>query len=506
MRNSRESLARSTVLTTAMRPHLPRLTAFIAAITTIAATAAGCGGAPFFNSTASYDYLHGNYLQAAEEYDQRLRTEPSDTTRADRDDARRAALRVMLAAVTTQRDDGNHDVSLKLLGQFLAYRATWGTPLEPATAAALPAEITAAGEYIKQAVLERLADRGLASADAIARSYDAVLSQPELATWRNDLHARLVERGKFLCPIYFSELPGDKPFIRWAVTTYCKRWGAADQAVPPLPNLHANLVVDGLLAGEHDDELARLRAALAAAFRASAWFSPTATDELHATLDGRLALSSQTKVVAHSKDWTEAFTYPTTETVTVATQEPYAETRTRAVTRDGVTEERSRTVTRYRTVEHPETRDTTGVASRTNTLNYQESELTGEYVASIHLRLGPELGGITVTLDDHDVQHGLERDVNAPWAYVTPSHIPLMTLAQFATQEEARLTAKLQRALDDQYARQFCRPRSTDAEDAARCAYLDPSRLDSFAHWALAKIFGKDEPEVAKLFLRPTRP
>jgi len=493
-----------TALTTGTR-RLPRLTAFIAAITSIVGCG-GCGGAPFFNSTASYDYMHGDYLQAAEEYDQQFRTNHSDAARDDRDGARRAALRVMLAAVTAQRKDGNDDVSIKLLGQFLAYRATWGTPLEPATADALPAEITAAGAYIKQAVSDRLADRGLASADALARSYDAVLLRPEFATWRNDLHARLVERGKFLCPIYFSELPGNKPFILSAVTTYCKRWGAADQVVPPLPNVHANLVVDGQLAGEHDDELARLRAALAAAFRASAWFSPTATDELHATLDGRLTMTSQTKVVPHSKDWTQAYTYPTTETVTVATQEPYAETRTRAVTRDGVTEERSRTVTKYRTVEHEETRDATGVASRTNTLNYQESELTGEYTATIHLQLGPELGGITVALDDHDVQHGLERDTDAPWAYVTPSHIPLMTLSQFATQEEARLTAKLQRALDEQYAKQFCRANSIDPEDAARCAYLDPSRLDKSAHWALAKIFGKDEPEVAKLFVRPTRP
>jgi hypothetical protein len=296
---------------------------------------------------------------------------------------------------------------------------------------------------------------------------------------------------------------------------------------PPLPDLRTNLVVDGTVDGETGDDLVRLRATLAAAFRASAWFAPNPTADAHATIAGRSAMTSQTQVVARSAPWYDSYSYPVDETVPVATQEPYQETVTRSVNHDGAVEERSRTVTKYRTVEHLETQQVMLNAVRTNLFNYQESGLTGNYAGTINLRLGAELGGITVSLDDHDVQHGLDRNASSQEAHIQPEHRPLMTLPQFATQEEARLATKLRRALDEQYAKQFCinsfaalswkayneleqhshlAPSPLKQEYAARCAYLDPARLSSDTHRALAEIFGKDEPEAVKLLLRPNRP
>lgn len=487
-------------------------------------TAAGCGSAIY--ATAETELELGHYLRAAELYDQQLGDHPDDAAKAARDKARRAALRDILTEVTAQRTTGDRAAAIKQLGQFFVLREAWGTTPEPATTAALPAEVTAVGEYIEAAILDRMRTVGLASADALARTFDPLLRQRELAPWRDDLRARLSERGKSMCQNYSSEVTTLTPFLRWAVAAYCMRWGYNDVVVPPLPDLRANLVVDGAVDGETGDDLTRLRATLAAAFRASAWFAPDTTADVHATIAGRIAVTSQTQVVARSAPWYDSYSYPVDETVPVATQEPYQETVTRSVNRDGAVEEHSRTVTKYRTVEHLETQQVMLNAVRTNLFNYQESELTGNYVGTINLRLGAELGGITVSLDDRDVRHGLERNASSQEANVHPEHRPLMTLPQFATQEEARLAEKLRRALDEQYAKQFCidpsalswkayqeleqrshlAPSPLKQEYAARCAYLDPARLSSDAHRALAEIFGKDEPEAVKLLKRPNRP
>jgi len=198
---------------------------------------AGCGSARYATATAQDEFKAGHYLRAAELYDQQLGDHPDDAAKAMLDKARRAARRDLVAEATAQRTAGERAAATQQLGQFFLLRETRGTTPEPATTAALPAEITAAGEYIEAAVLDRMRTVGLATADALARTFDPLLRQRELAPWRDDLHARLSERAKAKCQSYDSEVTTSEPFLRWAVATYCKRWGATDVVVPPLPDL-----------------------------------------------------------------------------------------------------------------------------------------------------------------------------------------------------------------------------------------------------------------------------
>jgi hypothetical protein len=69
-----------------------------------------------------------------------------------------------------------------------------------------------------------------------------------------------------------------------------------------------------------------------------------------------------------------------------------------------------------------------------------------------------------------------------------------MTTGGFAAHEQTRLRAELTRALDDRYAKLYCRATDYTREETAACAYLDTKRAPAPARAVLRASFGGDEP------------
>lgn len=276
---------------------------------------------------------------------------------------------------------------------FLTQRARWAVTVDPATARTVAAEVEAAGAYLVDHVTAYAHAHGAMSAEVFAHDYDALLAHGEIARWRTELHTRLTAAGQASCEALATR--ATSPYLTWAVADYCAHWGDHHVAVPPLPDLHTKLVIDGSAIGESDQEFASLRGALETVFRTSVWYAPNATTDTHATLGGGIATERRPNLVTRTQEWSEQIPYTAYETVNIAYREPYEDTETYTVKNpDSNSEEtRTRTVIRYRVGYRPVSNEVTRYREEPHIFTYQVNDTTVYYAGTLGLQLGPELGG-----------------------------------------------------------------------------------------------------------------
>jgi hypothetical protein len=316
------------------------------------------------------------------------------------------------------------------------------------------------------------------------------------------------------------------PYWSWLVDHYCAHWGVRLEERPAPPDLRAGLVVAGTVDGETDQEVARLRAALAAGFEDSVWFDARASGTARAALGGRIAVTFGAHPITLKKNWTEQVPYNewvTTsepfqeaydETETYTEQVPYIEYRTVSQPCGDTTctesvpetcyrsETRTRVVTRYRTAYRDTTRLETRWRDEPRVFEYQATQRPGHYVAAVRVHIDGGVPEVLATATDDTTSSGIEHDVTFAPAGVHPEHADLVGRDLYIRTEEDVLRTRFVRALDDSFRRVHCSASSYTLEEAAACAYLDPRGAPPAVRAALREELGDEEPLVVQLLAR----
>lgn len=471
-------------------------------------------------------YSHGRYLEAAELYDGLVKKDPKDKgALARRTEARIGALRQQLAVVTQARVGGHPELAAVRLEQLLAQRDAWGATIDAADAKGLTVEVVAAGSTLEAAVAAITKSVGPLAAEQLAQSSAPLLAHADLASWRNQISENLRAAGTATCASLATR--ATTPYWGWIVAGYCKHWGAPTKAPPRRANLYVQLVVEGDVGGASEGESARMRAALAAAFKTSVWFAPDGTGELHASLDGKVAASFDAHTVSRTSNWTEQVPYTEYEDVQESYQEPYNDTESyteqvphteyksesrpcgSSTCTDSVpvtvysSESRTRTVTKYRTAYRTVSKPVTKYRDEPRSFTYEALERAGHYTSQLRVQLERSAPEITTKVDANFTDRGFDHDVINNAAGVSPQRANLMSLEDFIAREEGRLRDAFRQQLETRYAALYCSSSQYSLEKAAACLYLDPRTAPAPVHAALRAVFGEDEPHLESVLGRP---
>ena len=467
---------------------------------------------------------NGNYVDAAAMYDQLATANPNDAAAlAKRQQARGSALRVELVAVQTARGAGNDRDAFGKLGLLLAQRDAWGGEMPAVLGPALALEISAASAKIGGEVSAKTTSEGPLAGEATEAGYAKLLARRDFASAREMFATQLAQAGSASCARL--EAAATTPYVSWLAAKYCEHWGIA-RTLPQLPDHRTALAVEGAVTGATPDESSQMRDALAAAFRKSAWFAPSAPSVAHATLDGRLAVAYSSRDVTLTATWTESVPYTAYEDSQESYEEPYEDTetysesvpsteyRTETVPCGDSTctnsvpetvyhdETRTRTVTKYRTAWRTVTNAVTRYRDEDHAQDYQALERDATYSASLRVRTDAGLPAVIATQAENTSESGYDHDVTIGPAGVSPSRAHLTTQDAFAARELSGLVDRVVAQLDTAYATRFCSSTEYTLESAAECAYLGPSHLPAPAHAALRTALGGDEPYLAAVVMR----
>lgn len=480
--------------------------------------AAGCTS---LRGRADDAYEHGNFRQAADLYDQVLTKNPNDAgVRARRDAARTAVLREILVDIDAKRRGAHIETALARLGELLAQRDTWGGAIDPSLARPVAEEVVWAGAYIESNVADRARSDGPLAAENLAGTFERLLERRDFASRRAHIRAGITATGQTACKRLAPS--ATTPYWSWVVDRYCRHFGPSPIQVPSLPDLYDQLVVEGTVVGQSGSQIENLHEALSAAFHDSVWFEQGQATA-HAAIDGSVSTSFSQRPVTLTADWTESVPYTAYETTSVAYQEPYEDTEyyTESVPRTEYRtetrpcgsstctesvpttiyhdEQRTRTVTKYRTAYRDETNPVTRYRDEPRTFTYDGLERSGEYSAALRLHL--ESPPMTTTLNTHFTRSGIDHDASFSAAGVSPQRADLMTHAEFAARENQIMVDELRKDLNESFRKSFCTEGSYTLESAARCAYL-AEPLPQAARVAIHPLLGGDEPYIGVVLKR----
>jgi hypothetical protein len=310
------------------------------------------------------------------------------------------------------------------------------------------------------------------------------------------------------------------------VSRYCVHFGATAIAAPVLPHWRAGMSISGEIGGASQAESARMRNALAGAFLESVWYSVDGAPAVTAALSGSIASSFASKPVTRYARYTVEVPYTDYESTEESYQEPYDETeyysedvpsteyRTETVPCGDTTctnqvpetvyhsETKSRTVTKYRTAWRTVTVPVTKYSTESRTFEYAAIERSGHYTSQLRVVFDPEMDGIVAGVDQDTIETGLDHDAELSAAGVSPQRANLTTAPAFVFAEQQRLASELRARLDALYARRYCRAAMFSLEEAARCAYLDPSSAPAAARGMIRVQLGEDESLLSVVLAR----
>lgn len=480
--------------------------------------AAGCTS---LRGRADDAYEHGKYRQAAELYDQVLAKDPDDAgARARRDAARTAVLREILVDVDAKRRAAHVEIALARLAELLGQRDAWGGAIDPSLAQPLAEEVVWAGAHVASNVADRARSAGPLAAEHLAGTFDRLLEHRDFASRRAEIQAGIAASGQAACARLAPS--ATTPYWSWVVNRYCRHFGPSPIQVPALPNLYGELSVEGTIAGQAESQVEHLHEAIAAAFQNSVWFAPGAP-ATRALIDGSISTSFRHHPVTLTADWTESVPYTAYETTSVAYQEPYDDTeyytesvptteyRTETHSCGSTTctetvpttvyhdEQRTRTVTKYRTAYRDETNPVTRYRDEPRTFTYEGIERVGQYSSALRVRL--DAPAVTTAISSNFTRDGIDHDASFSAAGVSPQRANLQSQTEFAATENRSLVSQLQIDLNEQYANLYCAAGSYTLEGAATCAYLGAA-LPPAARIAIAPLLGGDEPYLGAVLKR----
>jgi hypothetical protein len=461
-------------------------------------------------------YAKGNYLDAAELYDELARDDPKDTAAiAARDRARQAAIRVDVEESASLRASHHDDDAAEATVRALGLVHGWHVTPEAKVAGELATSVAAAAQHVRDGVLAATPLRG----EALVGRWSSLLANPELAEANADVRAIVLAKGRARC----DELSVEGPWARWMVARYCGHFGL-ERERPPLPELRRGLVAEGALAGATRAENAALASDLANAFTRTVWFDAAATGgPIHATLSGRFAATIGSRRVTLTKNWTESVPYtdwedveesyqePYTDTEFVTKQVPYTEYRTRTYPCGDTTctetvpetcyrtETETQMVTKYRTAYRTVRQAVTKYRDVPQIFHYDADEWTGSYDATI--RVSSSDPAFVATENDALERHGYEHDVTFEPAGVAPERSGVLSRAQFFVDERNAALRQVVATLNGRWKELHCATFDT-LDGAASCAYLDAKGAPAAAHARIAQTFGDEEPLLAPLLVR----
>ena len=416
-----------------------------------------------------------------------------------------AALRQLQFRGLDARARGDDEETGADLLDLLVHRNAWGVALDPRMDAPLAQEVAAESTYLATRIARTAHDAGPLAAEARARANRGLLALGEFTQTHARVNATLEAAGQARC----AQLPDDSPYLAWIHANYCTHFGTKT-AWQPAPNLKSGLELDGDVGGASGDaflDVVRL------GFAKSVWYAPGATGTTPALVDGSIATRFSSGQVTLTKHYTVQIPYTDYETQSESYQEPYDDTESYSeqvpqttTNPDGTTsttyntEWRTRTVTRYRTAYRDVQVAVTKYRDEAREYNYNAIERDGSYKSTLSVAFA-DLNVTVNTGRNFDLQ-GYDHDETFAPAGLEPERANLPSSAAFEDQERASLGAQVAHTLDSKYEALFCANATYTAEQAAACAYLDPTRVPDGARAALRGVFGGDEPYLATLLVR----
>ena len=504
---------------------------------------ASCGAS--LSERAGEAMKRGDYRKAAELYDELVAKNPKDQVALQkRTEARHGVLRQIFQANQVARSKNDRALAIRHLGNLLQQRDDWAMEIEPRFANALAAEVGMAGNDIAIDVDHKTNTVGPLASEHLLVSHAELLGHRDFGGRGDAIYMKVRDVGRGACSTHAADVtrPGTTatPYWRWLVDRYCAHWGERDRVgAVELPNLHSGFYVVGEVDGQTAGETDALESALTQAFRASAWYSPTAPNAVHTKLTGRVAIGFTQRSLTQHTTYDEEVPYTDYETRQESYQEPYDDTEsyteqvpyTETESRPEVCEEcsptgtcqrqtcaktetvtkyrteyKTRTVTRYRTAWRTVTEPVTKYRTVTHPYSYDATEVTGSYATQLAVRVvepaTPEVVGVVASTAHAQTLSGIDHDVTFAPAGVYPSRANLPSREAVLAQQRRALQERLVAVLDERYARLYCTRATYDREAAAACAYLDHAKAPAAVHATLRSVFGADEPFLGPVFSR----
>ena len=437
---------------------------------------------------------------------------------AARAQARDGAIRKHLEAAGRARIAGQPDAALAELDVALTREATWRPTLSNATQILLVGELQVAEATLRSGIDQTLA----AGAPLVARAQLGaipVLKQDRLRLLALSLAAEIRQAGQDKCRRL--EPTGEQPYWRDAVRRYCAEWEVTLAADAP-PGLVRAVEVTGAVDGASGAEVDRFRSAVGEGVQRTGFWAAAAPDVGQATLTGAVTIAFTERPVTLEQSWTEQVPYTAYEDYQVAYQEPYTDSETywedvpyddtepysyacgESVCTDSRTvtkyrsEQKVRDVTRYRTAYRTETRPVTQYQDVPRVFEYQATEYTGTYQATLSVTVA----GIAVQVTRDQTRTGIQHDVTFAPAGVFPTAHGLPQPPAVMEDLASELAAEVARVLGARYTELHCTLPSYDLETASECAHGGAAAAPAAVHAAWRQALGDDEPAFAEVYDR----
>jgi hypothetical protein len=476
-------------------------------------------------SRADDAFTRGDYLAAAQLYDEVVQEHPRDEEARGRLAVARArALDAMLADAEARIRAKDVDGALDATATLLTTRAQWDLPSSD--------RIAAVAAWARGAIRDevvRARDRaGVFAAERRMRARGALLKTRELAEAASEVTGIVADAGGKNCAALKTHLAPPTPYLTELVAAYCRHFGAPEPAAMPLPDLVASFEIGGAVEGLSPGQRERLAAAANRWLADSVWYAAEPPRVGHLQLSGTIRSTFGAAEVTRSVPWVEQVPYVTQESYQEPYQESYLDTeyytesepysdtesypatcgfgsssyscsQTRTVTKYR-TVQKSRLVTKYRTRYRTAWRTVTRYRSEPRVFTYEAIERTGAHRSDWNAAFSfGDAVPFTVHRANAAQERGDDHDAEFPAAGVEPARADLLSHDDWVAQQIADLGRGFAEAADTQWFSLYCGRATFGDEDAARCVYLRQPTYPQAARTQLGRMFGPElDPLLAQ--------
>jgi hypothetical protein len=473
----------------------------------------------------------GQFVEAAELFEQLLRADPKNKDLLERRErARWRALEQLLGQARTARRKDDHARADAQFERFLTYRRRWNTHLDGAMQSSQDDELEAIRKHLRQTVAAPAKAGLVLGAEKAYAGKGALFKHPELSAIRDEMAGELGQGAAAVCQRLQTE---DASGSHWAelVWKYCDHFGIRIDG-PKAPDVTANsLVLELLISGAGSGQQAATERMVLQAFSLSPWFSSRSENRVPAKITGEWNGRQSRQPVSLSANWIEQVPYQATEVVkepyqesvtvmeTVTENEPYTENETYTYPCGTTTCTGTRPVTRYRSVqvqkpvtkEQTRYRDVTREVTRyrdvPRVFNYDAVEVTANYRVGLAFKseIEPKKAPLVASLTERFSQSDYEHDVHFPAARVLPRKSKLPTGEGWFQTQLVTFGSEVRRQLFARWKESFCSAGAFNVDEASRCARAGAA-LPAPAIAALTPVFGEDAARVSALFASEEAP
>ncbi|NMO21348.1 hypothetical protein HPC49_00885 [Pyxidicoccus fallax] len=441
----------------------------------------------------------GQYVEAAALYDDLVRKSPYEQELVTtRDDLRWKALEQLLGNARRFRLEGQDENAEEDLLRFLNHRVEWNSKLNGALESSLLEEMGGTHQHLRQ-IIGAPAQQGLAlTAEHALGRKRPLLAHREMAVIQREMENAVLQSGKDTCQRLRNASSEDAPHWRELVFRYCTRWREFAPQPPPPPELLGPPDFSGDVEGFDSAQLELLRGRLARAFKASPWFSPSATSRPEFSLAGTFSTRKDSQNVQLTAPYTEKVPYTDHEDRTETIEEPYTDVEEYT---DSKGEKKTRTVEKVRKYTRTFTVAVTKYRDVARTFEYHALRLSVDHRLALSSTgvLDARRGPITAVLQDQFGESGYEHDVTFYDADVRPKRVRFTPPHGWVEQQVEAMGAAFSKRLVDHWRESYCSTPALTLDDAARCARAGTT-LPTPAYRVLSEVLGDDAARVPSLF------